>query len=52
MKKAKELAKEGKESSSVWYKPDMRFNPLRTICVLEQLRRQKKKFAVYYPKKG
>ncbi|MBQ3954604.1 MAG: ATP-grasp domain-containing protein [Clostridia bacterium] len=52
VKKAKELAKAGKESSSVWYKPDMRFNPLRTICVLEQLRRQKKKFAVYYPKKG
>ncbi len=50
--RARELAKEGKESSSVWYKPDMRWNLLRTICVLEQLRRQRRKFAVYYPKKG
>ena len=48
--KAKQLAKIGKESSSVWYKPDMRFNPLRTICVLEQLRRQKVKFKTYCPK--
>ena len=51
VEKAKALAKEGKESSSVWYKPDMAWNPMRTVCVLEQLRRQKKKFAVYYPKK-
>lgn len=50
--KAKALAKEGKESSSVWYKPDMAWNLMRTVCVLEQLRRQKKKFAVYYPKKS
>ena len=49
--RAKALAKEGRESSSVWYRPDMAWNPMRTICVLEQLRRQKKKFAVYYPKK-
>ena len=49
--RAKALAKEGKESSSVWYRPDMAWNPLRTICVLEQLRRQKQKFKIYYPKK-
>jgi hypothetical protein len=30
----------------------MAWNPLRTFCVLEQLRRQKKKYAVYYPKKS
>ncbi len=52
VEKAKALAKAGDESSSVWYKPDMAWNPLRTICVLEQLRRQKKKYAVYYPKKS
>lgn len=49
--KAKQLAKEGHESSSVWYTPDMSFNPLRFICVLEQLRRQKSKFKKYYPVK-
>ena len=49
--RAKALAKEGKESSSVWYRPDMAWNPLRTVCVLEQLRRQKQKFKIYYPKK-
>ena len=52
VEKAKALTKAGDESSSVWYKPDMAWNPLRTICVLEQLRRQKKKYAVYYPKKS
>ena len=52
VKRAKALAGAGKESSSVWYRPDMAWNPLRTICVLEQLRRQKKKYAVYYPKKS
>lgn len=52
VEKAKALAKAGDESSSVWYKPDMAWNLLRTICVLEQLRRQKKKYAVYYPKKS
>lgn len=51
VEKAKKLAKEGRESSSVWYTPDMRFNPLRTVCVLEQLRRQKGKFKKYYPVK-
>ena len=52
VEKAKALAKAGDESSSVWYRPDMAWNLLRTICVLEQLRRQKKKYAVYYPKKS
>ena len=51
VEKAKKLAKEGCEYSSVWYTPDMRFNPLRIICVLEQLRRQKGKFKKYYPVK-
>ncbi len=48
--KAKELAKQGMESSSVWYGHDLCLNPLRFICVAEQLRRQKKKFKIYYPK--
>ncbi len=48
---AKKLNKEGKESSSVWYKPDLWMNPLRLVCVVEQLRRQKQKFKIYYPKK-
>lgn len=51
VEKAKKLAREGREFSSVWYTPDMRFNPLRTLCVLEQLRRQKGKFKKYYPVK-
>ena len=51
VEKAKKLAKEGREYSSVWYTPDMRFNPLRIVCVLEQLRRQKGKFKKYYPVK-
>jgi len=51
VKTAKKLAKEGLEYSSVWYKPDLMFNPLRFICVAEQLRRQNKKFKIYYPKK-
>ncbi|MBQ4354965.1 MAG: ATP-grasp domain-containing protein [Clostridia bacterium] len=49
--KAKELDRAGLESSSVWYKPDLCLNPLRFICVAEQLRRQKNKFKIYYPKK-
>ncbi len=48
---AKKLDHAGLEYSSVWYKPDLRFNPLRFLCVLEQLRRQKKKFKIYYPQK-
>lgn len=51
VKKAKELAKAGEETSSLWYKPDIFKNPLRFACVAEQLRRQKKKFEIYYPKK-
>ena len=49
--RAKELDRAGLESSSVWYRYDMCLNPLRFICVVEQLRRQKKKFKIYYPKK-
>lgn len=49
---AKKLDREGQEMSSIWYKPDLAFNPLRFLCVIEQLRRQKKKFKIYYPKKG
>ncbi len=51
VEKAKALTKEGSEYSSIWYKPDMKLNPLRIICVLEQLRRQKGKFKKYYPVK-
>lgn len=49
--KAKALAAAGEETSSLWYGPDLFMNPLRFACVAEQLRRQKKKFEVYYPKK-
>lgn len=48
VKKAKELSADKKETCSLMYKYDLRFNPLRTLCVLEQLRRQKKKFKIYY----
>lgn len=48
--KAKQLDKNELESSSIWYKPDLFLNPLRFLCVVEQLRRQKKKFKLYYPK--
>ena len=51
VEKAKSLAKAGKETSSLWYPYDLVRNPLRFICVAEQLRRQKKKFEIYYPKK-
>ncbi len=50
--KAKELDKAGLGFSSVWYSPDFKFNPMRFICVVEQLRRQKKKYEIYYPKKS
>ena len=49
--KAKELAKEGRETCSLLYPYDLRLNPLRFLCVMEQLRRQKKKFRIYYPVK-
>ena len=48
--RARALAKEGKDSSSVWYPADLRGNLLRFICAAEQLRRQKKKYKIYYPK--
>ncbi len=48
--KAKALTKAGRESSSLWYPADMLKNPLRLICVLEQLRRQKKKYKMYCKK--
>ncbi len=48
--KAKALTKAGLESSSLWYPADMMKNPLRFICVLEQLRRQKKKYKMYCKK--
>lgn len=50
VRRAKELERAGKETSSLWYVPDLSMNPLRFICVCEMLRRQKKKFAKYYPK--
>lgn len=50
VEKAKTLAKNGNDTCSILYKYDLRFNPLRTLCVLEQLRRQKKKFKIYYPR--
>lgn len=49
--KAKRLKKEGRCSSSLEYGYDMIRNPLRYAIVQEQLRRQHKKFKVYYPKK-
>ncbi len=48
--RAKALTRAGKESSSLWYPADMLKNPLRLICVLEQLRRQKKKYKTYCKK--
>lgn len=50
VKRARELAKAKKDTCSLLYKYDLRLNPLRTLCVLEQLRRQKKKFKIYYPR--
>jgi hypothetical protein len=46
---ARDLARRGKHSSSLWYGPDLLINPLRLICVCEVLRRQGKKFKKYYP---
>ncbi len=51
IKKARALARAGEETSSLLYPPDLFLNPLRLVCVLEVLRRQKKKFKKYYPKK-
>ncbi len=47
---AKRLEKEGKSSSSLEYGYDIHRNPVRWFFVKEQLRRQFKKFATYYPK--
>ena len=49
---ARQLKAEGKEACSLLYKPDLAWNPVRYACVLEQLRRQFKKFKTYYPKKN
>ncbi len=48
VEKAKKLDREGRSASSLWYKYDLRFNPLRFICVVEQLRRQKNKYKKYH----
>ncbi|MDD6095417.1 MAG: ATP-grasp domain-containing protein [Clostridia bacterium] len=48
--KAKKLKAEGKSSCSLKYGFDLKLNPLRLVCVAEQLRRQKKKFRLYCPK--
>lgn len=50
VKTAKALAKQGEEASSVWYPADFKGNIMRFICAAEQLRRQKKKYKIYYPK--
>jgi len=50
VEKAKEIDKTGVSTSSLWYWPDMLKSPLRLICVLEQLRRQKKKYKMYCKK--
>ena len=47
VEKAKRLDREGKSASSLLYGYDFRFNPMRFICVVEQLRRQKKKYKKY-----
>ena len=44
---AKELDKKGLSASSLVYSRDLCMNPLRLACVLEQLRRQKKKYKKY-----
>ncbi len=46
--KAKELERKGKSASSLWYRYDLRLNPLRFVCVAEQLRRQKKKYKKFH----
>lgn len=48
--RARALAKSGRDSSSVWYSADFKGNILRLLCAAEQLRRQKKKYRLYYPK--
>jgi len=50
VEKAKALDKKGLSTCALLYAPDLHFNPLRLACVLEVLRRQKKKYAQYCPK--
>ena len=50
VEKARKLEKEKKSSCSLLYKYDLKFNPMRAVCVAEQLRRQKKKYKIYCPK--
>lgn len=50
VQKAKELKKAGKSTSSLSYKYDLSFNPLRFACVSVMNSRQKKKFKIYYPR--
>ena len=45
--RARQLDGEGKGFSSLWYRADLRLNPLRFVCVAEQLRRQKKKYKIF-----
>lgn len=52
VEEAKRLDAAGKGYSSVVYRPDLCLNPMRIVCVLEQLRRQKKKYKIYYPRKS
>ena len=44
------VKKAKKSTSSLLYGYDLSMNPLRLVCVLEMLRRQKKKYKIYYPK--
>lgn len=50
VEKAKSLDRAGDAFSSLWYPPDMYKSPLRFLCVLEQLRRQKNKYKTYCKK--
>lgn len=50
VEKAKKLEKEKKSSCSLKYKYDLCMNPMRVVCVAEQLRRQKKKYKIYCPR--
>ncbi|MBQ3792468.1 MAG: ATP-grasp domain-containing protein [Clostridia bacterium] len=47
VQKAKELARSGNASSSLLYGKDLCLNPLRALCVLVMMQRQKKKYATY-----
>lgn len=47
VEKAKALSRAKKEQVSLWYAPDLRLNPVRFLCVAEQMRRQKLKYKKY-----